>query len=140
MNRAGEGKGSLGDIFVSALPGAAVGILVTLLVMYISTLLIYSGRMSEELGDIIAPMAVLVGACSGTLIAAKRRGSGAPSVGLIGGGIYLFLILAISMLCGYDTMLWSQIVKTGICAIMGGLAGSALALTRGKRRKGRKTR
>ena len=140
MNRSGEGKVQLKEIFVNVLSGVVPGILVALLVMYISALLIYSGKLNEELGDVIVTAAVLAGACIGTFITAKRQGSGNPLLSLIGGGIYLTLILAVSAMGKYEALLWSRVAKTGVCAVIGGVTGSALSLPRGKRRKNRKAK
>ena len=141
MQKSGEGKKGILAVVLEMLLGPVVGVLVTLLVLYILALLIYSEKIAESLSDVVVLSSALLGACVGSVITVGRQqGRGMISFGTISGLIYYALVLGCGAFGASDGVLLSKIVKIGICSIMGGLLGGTLWLHRGRHKKAKRSR
>jgi putative membrane protein, TIGR04086 family/integral membrane protein, TIGR04097 family len=141
MQKSEEGRSALVDTWQGIAFGAFIGLLLTLLVLCILALLIYSENISEGFGDVFVFISALSGSCVGAVVTIKRRqGRGALTVGFVGGTAYFFLVLLSGVFGGYEDIIWSKILKIGICAIMGGLLGGTLCLPVRKRKNIRKVK
>ena len=141
MQKSGEGRRELMLTGLGVAFGAVIGLLLTLLVLYILALLIYSEKIGEGLSDVFVFVSTFLGSCVGALVTIKRRqGRGALTFGLIVGTACFFLVLISGIFGGYGDIIWSKTLKIGICAIMGGLLGGAICLPVSKRKKTRRTK
>ena len=135
MHKSGEAKKPLFDVGLNVLLGTVIGMVITLVVLYISSMAIYSGKLGEKHAEILVIVASFIGACIGAVIVVKRQGSQVLIFGAISGALYFVLILVFTVFGGYEQVLWDKLVKIGICAVMGGLLGGSLCIPRTKKRK-----
>ena len=73
MQKSEEGRSALVDTWQGIAFGAFIGLLLTLLVLCILALLIYSEKISESFGDVFVFISALLGSCVGAVVTIKRR-------------------------------------------------------------------
>ena len=109
--------------------GAVFGMVVTLLTLYVFSILVSSGKLPPDFGESLIIAACFVGVAAGSFAAVKRWGKGALPCALICGGVWFLLVLVFSVFGGgaiFDIVK----LKLGICAITGSAFGSALHVSR----------
>jgi len=109
--------------------GAVFGMVVTLLMLYVFSILVSSGKLPPEFGESLIVAACFVGVTAGSFAAVKRRGRGVLPCALLCGGVWFLLVLVFSVFGGgaiFDVIK----LKLLICAVAGSAFGSALHVNR----------
>ena len=113
--------------------GAVFGMVVTLLILYVFSILVASGKLPPDFGESLIIAACFAGVAAGSFSAVKRRGRRALPCALLCGGVWFLLVLLFSVFGGgviFDVIK----LKFGICAIAGSAFGSALHVNRAGRK------
>lgn len=138
MVKSEENKRVSGLIFSSAV-GAVVGMLITMVMLYVFSILVAAGKLPPTLGESLIIAACFIGVIIGSWLAAKKRGRGALPCALLCGAVW-FLLIVVFALFGEGAVFDTMKLKIGICALAGSAFGSALHVNKAGRKSKRKAR
>jgi putative membrane protein (TIGR04086 family) len=130
-----EEKKSAGiDYLMNIAAGIVPGIFVTLLFLFLSSLLVAKEVLPASLRDELILASEFIGATVTGSAAAKRQGRGVLLAGLAAGLGYLLVLKLFSAFIPSGSLFGGLSLKTAICAIAGGAFGGAL---RSRKKKGK---
>ena len=125
MNRENS-TGERGIVFLLPAIGiyVAIGLIVTLVIAFVLSLLISSGAVGEALGNNLAALCCVPGTYIAGLLSAKRAGRRLLPIGLTAGGLFLGILLIISAL--FLPGLWpkSGFLWVAVSSVIGGVLGA----------------
>jgi putative membrane protein (TIGR04086 family) len=117
--------------------GILPGFFVTLLLLFLSSLLISTEKLPASLRDELIIASVFVGAAASGAVAAKRQGRGVLLIGLCAGLGYLLALKLFSACIPSGSLFGGLSLKTAISAIAGGAFGGALRSRKKRPKHGR---
>lgn len=135
-----EKKSAVIGFLMNIAAGILPGIFVTLLLLFLSSLLVSTEKLPSSLRDELIVASVFAGAAAAGVLAAKRQGRGVLVAGLCAGLGYLLVIMLFSACVPSSGLFGDLFLKTAICSIAGGAFGGALRSRKKKLRHGRKGR
>lgn len=130
MKKTREKKQAGSSLFGAAGKSAIFGFLLTLILLLGEAALIVSGIVSTEMADEFVICCVLIGATFSGAHCAKIRSGGVITAGMTAAGIFLALILAVSVFTAKNLFEGSLTVKIIIASTAGGCFGGVLRLYR----------
>lgn len=118
--------------------GTAVGMLVTLALIFVLSLLTAAGTIGEKLAGRLTLAAALTGSAAAGALTADAEEGGVVKAGLIGGVMYLLILTAILVFMPEEGEKGQAYGRIIIASIAGGTFGGVLRI--GKKRKKSKLR
>ena len=114
--------------------GAAWGIALTIVVIFIFAAVLIAGRLPSSLMDPFIIVSVIIGTALSGAYCAKKQGGGVITAGVSTAAVYVLLLLIGSMMFGQNSTEAPLTLELIIAALAGGIFGGVLKLNK-KRKK-----
>jgi putative membrane protein (TIGR04086 family) len=109
---------------------AAIGLVVTALVLFVVALLASAGLLPAEMAEEYVLCTVIIGTAVGGAICAKKTGGAVLVAGLLSSACYLIAVLFGTLFVGGGSQNGALILKIILSAVVGGCFGGTLRLYR----------
>jgi len=138
MRKSNKKEGGTGKkVFLkNAVRGAALGMIITTVLIFVFSVLMLTGTLPETLIDTFILISVLLGAIVSGLYCAGKQGGGVVTAGLTAAVAYVVLVLLGTMLFRKSGVDGTLTLRVLIAAVAGGCFGGVLKL----HRKGKKSK
>ena len=113
---------------LSAAIRSVIAMLLTLLLMFLSSTLISSGKLPESRSGEYVMLCVFLANCIPVLFASNKQGRGGLLPMLFGFLFYVLILLILAMSAGSQSILSAGFFRMVVCAIAGVLLGSAVKM------------
>ncbi|MEG1460864.1 MAG: TIGR04086 family membrane protein [Oscillospiraceae bacterium] len=130
MNKSKEKENTLLELLIKSAVGAALGTVLTLLLVFGFAAGIRGGQLPSSLSDAFIIVSVIAGTILGGAFSAGKQGRGVVVSGLTAAAMYIIPLLIITLLFGNSQGEGSLTLKIIIAAVAGGCFGGVLRLHR----------
>ncbi|MEG1404194.1 MAG: TIGR04086 family membrane protein [Oscillospiraceae bacterium] len=134
MRKTGENENNQLSLIRYSFIGAAMGILLTLLLIFVFAVIITTGKASPELTDTFVLLSVVAGAALGGAVCAGRQGRGVITAGLATAAVYIAIVLLVTFAMANRSDAPALTLKVIIASVAGGVFGGVLRLNRKKKK------